>query len=255
MKNTESLLSRIQIAKPCKADWESMKGDERERACQLCHLNVYNISTMSRVEAESFLRERLPQGRVCVRLYRRPDGTIITDNCPRALRAARDVARRITHRVAAAASLMFTFLVGAPSQSQNSGNAPPANTKLMGKPATRLMGEPTAVQGDVATPSHMMGTPVPLTGGVCPPKVNIAPFMARMQAKIAKAWKLPAGSDNINILFKINRDGTISDLKVGRSSGNAKLDKAALAAVKRAAPFDKLPPLSPEAVDADYTFR
>jgi TonB family protein len=258
MKNTESILSRIEIAKPCKADWESMTGDERERACQLCRLNVYNISTMTTKEAESFLQERLPQGRVCVRLYRRFDGTIITDNCPKGLRAARDAAKQIVRRVAAAASLLLAFLVGAPSQSQSGGTCDknqPADVKLMGKPVARLMGEPTAIQGDVAQPVSVMGAPAPMTGLVRPPRVNMTPYMDAMEAKIAKAWKLPAGNDSLKVRFKIQNDGSVTDLKIDRSSGHAKLDKAAIAAVKGASPFGKLPPLSQPTVDAEYTFR
>jgi molybdate-binding protein len=70
---------------------------------------------MTGAEAESFLRERLPQGRVCVRLYKRADGTIITENCPRGLRAARDAAKRIMHQVATIVSLLLTGLTGSPS--------------------------------------------------------------------------------------------------------------------------------------------
>jgi len=263
MKNDNSLLSRIEIAKPCRANWEEMTGDERVRACQLCHLNVYNISTMTQNEAESFLRERLPEGSVCVRLYRRHDGTIITDNCPRGLRAARDAAKRVAHRVAAAASLLLAFLGGPASQSQNNGsanNTTPEHRRMMGKIApTRLMGEPTAshnsVMGDVAVPAPVTGTPVPLMGGVCPPKPNLQAYVQQVQTKISKVWKIPAGSNEIKVVFKINPNGSISDLKIARSSGDANLDKKALGTVRRAAPFDNLSALSATAIDADFTFR
>jgi TonB family protein len=254
MKNDDPLLSRIEIAKPCHANWEDMTGDERVRACQLCHLNVYNISTMTENEAESFLLERLQEDRVCITLYRRSDGTIITDNCPRGLRAARDAARLVAHRVAAAVSLMLALFGALPSQSQNSGNGEtttPLRKKVTGKfiLPRRLPPGPAAEQNGVTNyatvPAHTTGEPAPLT----------APYMAKVQAKIAKAWKVPADSNKIKVLFKINRDGSISDLKIVNSSGDPDLDEKALTAVKRAAPFDKLPPLSPSTVDADFTFR
>lgn len=82
------LLSQVRIAAPCHVDWDSMTGDERKRFCGQCKLNVYNISEMSTKEAANLIREK--EGRACLRLYRRQDGTIITDNCPVGLRKIRD---------------------------------------------------------------------------------------------------------------------------------------------------------------------
>lgn len=73
-------LEEIKIARPCRADWDAMSGDQRARFCGMCHKNVYDISRMSRVEAENLIREK--EGRLCVRLYRRADGTVITSDCP-----------------------------------------------------------------------------------------------------------------------------------------------------------------------------
>ncbi|HEX7289229.1 MAG TPA: carboxypeptidase-like regulatory domain-containing protein [Candidatus Angelobacter sp.] len=61
-----------------------MAGDERVRFCSECTLNVYNLSEMTRREAEQLIATH--EGRLCVRFYRRADGTIITQNCPRGLR-------------------------------------------------------------------------------------------------------------------------------------------------------------------------
>src|SRR5260370_15414772 len=47
--------------------------------------NVYNLSEMTRREAEALVREK--EGQLCARLYRRADGTILTSNCPAGLRA------------------------------------------------------------------------------------------------------------------------------------------------------------------------
>jgi hypothetical protein len=80
-------LELIQIASPCTADWESMVGDDRARHCADCQLNVYNISEMTRDEALAFLAQR--EGRTCVRMYRRADGTVITRDCPVGLAAVR----------------------------------------------------------------------------------------------------------------------------------------------------------------------
>jgi hypothetical protein len=73
-------LNNIKIASPCPADWNQMIGDERKRFCGSCNLNVYNLSGMSQTDAESLLMNS--EGRLCVRFFRRADGTVLTKDCP-----------------------------------------------------------------------------------------------------------------------------------------------------------------------------
>ncbi len=73
-------LDKIKIASPCGADWNEMRGGNRRRYCTMCKLNVYNLSGMTQTEAESFLINS--EGRVCLRVFRRTDGTVITKDCP-----------------------------------------------------------------------------------------------------------------------------------------------------------------------------
>jgi hypothetical protein len=73
-------LNNIKIASPCPADWNQMIGDERKRFCGSCNLNVYNLSGMSQTDAESLLMNS--EGRICVRFFRRADGTVLTKDCP-----------------------------------------------------------------------------------------------------------------------------------------------------------------------------
>jgi hypothetical protein len=91
------MLPEIRIASPCTADWDRMLGDDRVRYCERCRLNVYNFSAMTSPEVERILANR--SGRLCARLYRRADGTILTQDCPVGFRAA---VRRVS-RVAGAA--------------------------------------------------------------------------------------------------------------------------------------------------------
>lgn len=98
-----SPLDHIKIASPCSADWNEMYGDNRKRFCSECRLNVYNLSEMSRREAENFLFEA--EGRVCVRLYRRKDGTVITQDCPVGWQA-------VKQRVSRVATATFGLIVG-----------------------------------------------------------------------------------------------------------------------------------------------
>jgi hypothetical protein len=73
------ILPNIRVATPCSADWNAMTGDERVRACGDCNKNVYNISEMTREEAESLIVAK--EGRLCVRYFQRKDGTILLKDC------------------------------------------------------------------------------------------------------------------------------------------------------------------------------
>ncbi len=97
-------LKNLRIATPCPASWESMAGDERVRHCSLCKLNVYNVSEMTRDEVRDLFLHN--EGRACIRLYRRADGTILTRDCPAGLRALR---RRASRVAAATIAAMLSF--------------------------------------------------------------------------------------------------------------------------------------------------
>jgi hypothetical protein len=73
------VLDNIRVATPCKADWNDMVGDERVRHCMKCDKDVFNLSQMTRDDAESLLREK--QGNLCARYFQRADGTILTSDC------------------------------------------------------------------------------------------------------------------------------------------------------------------------------
>jgi hypothetical protein len=79
-------LQQLRIATPCETNWESMSGDDRVRYCGACDLNVYNFASMTRAEIGALLTAT--EGRVCARLYRRADGTLLTRDC-RSLRVQR----------------------------------------------------------------------------------------------------------------------------------------------------------------------
>lgn len=74
------LLDSVQIASPCTASWDEMIGDDRARFCTHCQKDVFNLSALPREEVETFLRARTAE--VCVRLYKRADGTVLTSDCP-----------------------------------------------------------------------------------------------------------------------------------------------------------------------------
>lgn len=101
MKNNP--LNNIKIASPCSADWNEMNGDERKRFCGQCKLTVYNLSEMTQTEAENYLFEA--EGRVCVKFYKRKDGTVITQNCPVGF-------AKVKQRVSQIATATFGLIMG-----------------------------------------------------------------------------------------------------------------------------------------------
>lgn len=96
-------LNNIKIASPCPADWNAMVGDERKRYCGECKLNVYNLSGMTRREAENLLINS--EGRLCVRFYQRADGTVLTRDCPVGWQA-------LKKRVSKTATAVFSVIGG-----------------------------------------------------------------------------------------------------------------------------------------------
>jgi hypothetical protein len=84
----QDALDRIEIASPCTFSWDQMKGSAWVRRCPACDLNVYNVAEMDRKEALALI-ERAEGPRPCLRLLRRPDGTVITADCWARIRAAR----------------------------------------------------------------------------------------------------------------------------------------------------------------------
>jgi hypothetical protein len=103
-------LRNVRVAAPCQVSWESMAGDERVRHCTLCSLNVYNFAEMTGDEIRALLVRT--EGRVCGRLYRRADGTILTSDCPTGLRALRQRMSRLGAAVIAALFSVSAFASG-----------------------------------------------------------------------------------------------------------------------------------------------
>jgi hypothetical protein len=75
-------LNTLQVARPCSADWNAMRGTDRVRHCAACGLHVYDLSAMTAADALALVEQT--EGRLCVRFYRRADGTLLTRDCPEA---------------------------------------------------------------------------------------------------------------------------------------------------------------------------
>lgn len=100
-------VNKLRVATPCSVGWEAMTGDERIRHCQSCQLNVYNVSAMTESEVSNLISKN--QSRVCVRLYRRADDSVLTKDCPVGRRAYRKRVSRFAG--AALATILGLFSV------------------------------------------------------------------------------------------------------------------------------------------------
>ncbi|HEY1552923.1 MAG TPA: hypothetical protein VGG28_34070 [Kofleriaceae bacterium] len=96
------VLDNVRIATPCRASWDRMLGDDRMRHCNDCNKNVFNLSAMTRDQAEALIVAK--NGDLCARYYQRADGTILLSDC------TIGVAQRNKRRLVAAGA--FALLAG-----------------------------------------------------------------------------------------------------------------------------------------------
>ncbi len=144
--NKETALDKVSLAKPCSQNWDEMVGDERERFCNQCSLNVYNLSSMTRGEAEEFLQLR-NDGSVCLNYAADAKGKVITDDCPRPLRSIRDRVRPVLKVASSFAAAFGLFVTGALAQ---------APQRTAGKPSVPKQEDTRRTGGAVAP---MLGSP------------------------------------------------------------------------------------------------
>ena len=164
-------LDDVRVASPCDAAWDAMRpvtdsDGARARFFGSCEKNVYDLSAMTRQDAMDLIERH--EGRCCVRFYQRPDGTVLTEDCPVGVRALLKRAERRTLMAAAAGvgaiAAFVAFLAGQNNpvscqlqtveQRIESITPPPL-------PVERVMGEP--MMGGMPPPVEMgeMAAPPP----------------------------------------------------------------------------------------------
>ena len=172
-------LDQIQIASPCDARWEDMLGDNRVRFCGACTKHVYNLSEMQKEEALALIQEM--NGNLCVRLYRRPDGTVLTQDCPVGLAAkARQKARRFYAGAIAMGLSLMAGISGALGKNECTDpitkmpSTEPTATRIQAAEPVRALPDDEVIMGEMVLPNHeaiMGGMKMPEMGEVAP-----APF-------------------------------------------------------------------------------
>jgi hypothetical protein len=80
-------LDSLRVISPCDVPWSSMEGDDAVRFCGKCRKNVYKVAELTRAEAIQLVERA--EGRVCMQLSWRRDGTVATGDCWARLRRAR----------------------------------------------------------------------------------------------------------------------------------------------------------------------
>lgn len=168
MARFNNRLDHVRIAAPCKAEWDQMIGDERVRFCGQCSLNVYNLSSMSRSDAESLIARN--EGRLCVRFYRRYDGSIITKDCPVGLCAIR---RRLSYAAKAISSAVIGLLAGLGVYGTISSIVPIAPQRTMGIMVRDINPPGLATVGQMVSPVN------PRTPGLAMGKMRVDPIRHR----------------------------------------------------------------------------
>lgn len=121
----EPILENLVNTFECNLDWNDMPGSNRVRDCGQCKCKVFNMSQMSRREANAFLVENGTSQ--CMILEQRQDGSIVTDECPVPLRNIRNILGKLRHAVAVILTLTFS---GAAALAQQ---CPPNSRAIMGK--------------------------------------------------------------------------------------------------------------------------
>lgn len=86
--------------------------------------------------------------------------------------------------------------------------------------------------------------------------VDFGPYMAAMQKAVKKHWFPPRGSESKHtvVLWKIQNDGTITNVRLDKSSGSPNVDEASLKAVRALGKFRPLPAGAPDSIDIQFTF-
>ncbi len=135
MKTFKHQEIKYEIASPCDQEWAQMSGDDQCRFCSLCEKNVYNLSSMTDLEINLLLKT---EENVCTRVFKRSDGTILTEDCPVGLKQVRSYLKK--KQFLAAGLCLLTILFSSFSYGGES-------KRLMGKIAKPFI--ELEIQGEV----------------------------------------------------------------------------------------------------------
>lgn len=85
-----------------------------------------------------------------------------------------------------------------------------------------------------------------------------ASYMKKMQHSIKANWNPPSENTNSSTVlqYRVQEDGRITNIKIGKSSGNKRMDEAAIKALNDTSPLEPLPEFfTGKFVDVNFTFN
>ncbi len=253
-----NLLNQAFIETPCESSWDKMTGNDSVRFCGQCSLNVYNVANLTDKEAEAVFTKGREQGRVCARLYRRPDGTIMTDNCPRSLRRIRDASRWLKTKIVAGFALTLSLFAPAQAEDTKKKQAEGAAQKESQKAKMGDVSMPPKVEqqrvkmGEVYIPPKATGSTnnsytdinrSETAGGLAFAPPDLTSYKNQISNSLKQKWKTSGIQAPFpKVQFKLDGSGKVAGVKIITSSGNKETDIAAVKAITTGSPFSP-PPL------------
>jgi TonB family protein len=89
-------------------------------------------------------------------------------------------------------------------------------------------------------------------------KFDWSPYMMDMQRRIQRAWFPPKEHEPraavVAVVFRLHKDGTVTDLRIPSPSKFAIANEEALKAVTNAAPYRPLPDVAQDSFEVEYRF-
>ena len=151
----------VAIEKPCEESWAAMAGGARARHCELCDKKVHDFASMTSREIAKLLAQS--DGRVCARMTRRENGSLVTLDAGSLAGGG---------RLAAQMAVSASLLLGASSGMAQAGvekpvAAPICTPKAKTGIASMAVGEQASAKMQADEPA-MMGEVTVSSGAVLP---------------------------------------------------------------------------------------
>lgn len=133
-------MAKLKVASPCPMLWDRLdKTEERGvRFCRECRKNVYNLIEISEADLNNLLTGATAGDSLCLRLYQRADGTVITNDCPVGLKKVREFWQRM--KTGAVASLAFLISSTPAALGQNKDGSATCKSKTSKSTSFKLTG-------------------------------------------------------------------------------------------------------------------
>ena len=160
---------------------------------------------------------------------------------------------------------LMVELAAMPARTRKEAALKPERLKALAaariKATTKAKADHTAAKADSRRRDENSGR-----GGVREETVTLASggkyrgYLRHIKARIEQGWETAEGArgGKLVLLFSVERSGRVSRVELLASSGDAGLDRSALAAVRRVSPFDPMPrgmDLSRLNVKAGFCYR